>query len=83
MMVGRSDKSVRSWRSQFCANDGELPENKKGKYQWTGILWSSEDFNTARMWLHELGFEVVVKKKGPFVDGHEWEDVVQYRNKFF
>ena len=131
MMVGRCDKSVRAWRSQFYANGGELPENKQGKYQRTEILWSSEDLNrkavkyvrnnsnvkgkpnltissfsewvnedllpnetlepgfprkvsveTARMWLHELGFEVVAKKKGTFVDGHEREDVVEYRTKF-
>ena len=32
--------------------------------------------------MHELGFEVVSKKKGTFVDGHEREDVVEYRIKF-
>ena len=37
---------------------------------------------TGRKWLHELGFSVVSKKKGTFVDGHEREDVVQYRSKF-
>ena len=37
---------------------------------------------TARKWMHELGFEVVTKKKGTFVDGHEREDVVQYRKTF-
>ncbi len=29
--------------------------------------------------MHELGFEVVSKKKGTFVDGHERNDVVEYR----
>ena len=33
-------------------------------------------------WMHELGFEVIAKKKGTFVDGHERDDVVAYRNKF-
>ena len=37
---------------------------------------------TARKWMHELGFEVVTKKKGTFVDGHEREDVVEYRKTF-
>ena len=37
---------------------------------------------TARKWLHQLGFEVLSKKKGTFVDGHERDDVVQYRKKF-
>ena len=37
---------------------------------------------TARLWMHELGFEVLVAKKGTYVDGHERDDVVEYRNKF-
>lgn len=32
--------------------------------------------------MHELGFQVLTAKKGAFVDGHEREDVVQYRKKF-
>ena len=34
---------------------------------------------TARKWLHELGFEVLTARKGIFIDGHEREDVVTYR----
>ena len=30
----------------------------------------------------KLGFEVVRARKGTFVDGHEREDVVEYRNLF-
>ena len=37
---------------------------------------------TACKWMHELGFEVVAKKKGTFVDSHECEDVVEYRKNF-
>ena len=37
---------------------------------------------TARKWLHELGFSVIRKKKGSFVDGHEREDVFKYRKTF-
>ena len=33
---------------------------------------------TARKWMHQLGFEVLESKKGTFVDGHEREDVVEY-----
>ena len=33
-------------------------------------------------WLHELGFEVLNKKKGVYIDGHEREDVVEHRKKF-
>ena len=34
---------------------------------------------TARKWLHELGFQVLDKKKGIYIDGHERPDVVQHR----
>ena len=37
---------------------------------------------TARRWMHEIGFEVITKKKGTFVYGHERDDVVEYRQKF-
>ena len=37
---------------------------------------------TGRRWLHELGFEVLDKKKGVYIDGHEGDDVVQHRRKF-
>ena len=37
---------------------------------------------TARNWLHAHGFEVLMAKKGSFVDGHEREDVVKYRKEF-
>lgn len=37
---------------------------------------------TARQWMHKMGFQVLTAKKGSFVDGHEREDVVDYRKKF-
>ena len=37
---------------------------------------------TARKWLHHLGFEVLDHKKGTYCDGHERDDVVEYRGKF-
>ena len=37
---------------------------------------------TARKWMHEMGFMVLMSKKGTFVDGHERDDVVQYRKRF-
>ena len=33
---------------------------------------------TARKWLHELGFCVLDSKKGTYVDGHERQDVTDY-----
>ena len=38
--------------------------------------------STTLRWLHNLGFDVIKKKKGTYVDGHEREDVVEYRKKF-
>ena len=130
-MIGKSDRTVREWRSKFFESCGELPESKQGHYQRTGVLWKNESLNrkatrfiranaavkgqanltvgtfcewvneellpsetlepgfprsihieTARKWMHELGFEVLSHKKGTFVDGHEREDVVEYRKKF-
>ena len=37
---------------------------------------------TSRKWLHEMGFEVLTPRKGIFIDGHEQEDVVEYRKVF-
>ena len=34
---------------------------------------------TARKWLHELGFSIINKSKGIYIDGHERDDVVAYR----
>lgn len=33
---------------------------------------------TARKWLHDLGFMVLNKKKGVYIDGHERDDVVKH-----
>ena len=130
IMLGKSERTVRQWRSDFMEN-GEIPENKQGRYQRRGILWSSESLNkeatkyvrenanmkgqpnltagsfcswvneyllpneclepgfprkvgveTARQWLHHLGFEVLSARKGAYFDGHEREDVVQARIVF-
>ena len=37
---------------------------------------------TARKWLHELGFRPHSHKKGVFIDGHERDDVKEYRKLF-
>ena len=37
---------------------------------------------TARKWLHDLGFDVLQLSKGVFIDGHERPDVVESRVKF-
>lgn len=37
---------------------------------------------TARVWLHQLGFQYLDIKKGTYFDGHEREDVVDYRKEY-
>ena len=37
---------------------------------------------TANTWMHELGFSIIEKSKGIYIDGHEREDVVAYRKRF-
>lgn len=126
MMIRKTDCSVRQWKQDFLDNKG-IPDNKQGKYQRTGVLWSSEELNwkatkyvrenanvkgqpnmtslsfcrwvnddlqntslppgfprrvsiqTARKWLHHLGFIVLSGKQGIFFDGHKHDDVVAER----
>ena len=50
--------------------------------------WIQTSFNvsvceeTARVWLHQLGFFQRNHQKGVFFDGHDRGDVMQYRNQF-
>ena len=43
--IGKSERSVRKWRSDLIANNGKLPESKQGRYERSGILWSNEELN--------------------------------------
>ena len=50
--------------------------------------WVQEQFHyeicteTARLWLRFLGFSQKYHKKGVYFDGHERQDVVEYRKQF-
>lgn len=46
-----------------------------------GFPWKVS-VETAHTWLHHLGFEVLIPKKGIFIDGHERPDVVASREMF-
>lgn len=130
MMMGKADRTIRQWKADYV-NHGSIPDNKQGKYQRSGVLWSSEDLNrkacryvrehanvkgepnltiasfcrwindellpnaslppgfprrvsleTARKWMHEMGFETLSVTKGMFFDGHERPDVVEARKQF-
>jgi hypothetical protein len=37
---------------------------------------------TAQRWLHQMGWCYGNKKKGMYIDSHEREDVVKYREEF-
>ena len=65
--------------SDFCAwvNTDLLPNTTLEPGFPRRIGWE-----TARKWLHVLGFDFICPKKGSFVDGHEREDVVKHRKKF-
>ncbi|KAF9510740.1 hypothetical protein BS47DRAFT_1487299 [Hydnum rufescens UP504] len=39
--------------------------------------------HTAHRWMHKLGFHQTILQKGVYMDGHEREDVIHYRNDIF
>ena len=43
--IGKSDHTVREWKTTFNANRGSFPDTLQGKYQCDGVLWHSEDLN--------------------------------------
>ena len=45
-MVYKSDRTVCKWCSDLVSHNEILPESMQGLYQWTGVLWSNEDFNS-------------------------------------
>jgi hypothetical protein len=51
----------------------------KGKYK----LGHQIHISTARQWMHALKFRWVKNHKGQYVDGHERDDVVHYRQEVF
>ena len=51
------------------------------KLKW-GLKTTISDA-TAKRWMHKLGYRWVKKHRGMYVDGHERDDVVQYRQSVF
>ena len=47
-----------------------------------GIGNTNISIRTVRNWMNTLGYKYGVWKKGVFIDGHEREDVVEYRHDF-
>ena len=40
------------------------------------------ELETAKKWLHHLEFYILDQKKGVYIDGHERDNVIEYRQKF-
>jgi hypothetical protein len=65
--------------AEFCewVNDYLLPTSTLDN-----TLPQRIGLTTATRWMHELGFSVINKSKGIYIDGHERDDVVASRNRF-
>lgn len=65
-------------RAQDIVNYVATPEVQ----QRLGVKARGIHVRTARRWLHKLSWRYQQKKKGMYIDGHEREDVVEYRKGF-
>ncbi len=45
IMMGKSEKTIRTWINKYFDNGAEIKENMQGRYQRRGLLWSNEDLN--------------------------------------
>ena len=45
IMIGKSDRTIRQWRTDFGVHKA-IPDSMQGRYQRTGVLWSSESLNS-------------------------------------
>ena len=62
-----------------------MPTNMtcKSFADWVAHTWGHEVHEeTARQWLHKLGFKQKSTGKGVYFDGHERDDVVSARNEY-
>ena len=48
-MIGRSDHTVREWRT-FLAKEGSFPDTLEGKYQRSGVMRQNEKLNKLATW---------------------------------
>jgi hypothetical protein len=59
----------------------ETPEMQQ-KLEESGARKKKISLRTAQRWLHQMGWRYGKTKKGMYVDGHEREDIVKYRDEF-
>ena len=125
LLLHLNEKTVRTWRNDFYANDGSFSESRQGKHVRPYVLddeecrrkacewvrsnatnmtaamfstWMNSELlpnselppgcplqiseRTAVKWLNDIGFHPQTHKKGIYIDGHERDDVVDYRKLF-
>ncbi|CAN0368104.1 unnamed protein product, partial [Phaeothamnion confervicola] len=46
-----------------------------------GVVRREISVRTAQLWMHKLGAGFVTKRKGVYVDGHDRDDVLKYRDE--
>ena len=44
-LVGKSDRTVRQWRTNLIKNKGMFPKRKQGCYKRNGALWKNEELS--------------------------------------
>src|SRR5882672_7221385 len=73
-----------SKKTSVCAQDimdyVQLPDVQE-KLAGSGLK-SNISLQTAQQWLTKLGWRYGRKRNGMYLNGHKWEDVVNYRKDF-
>ena len=44
-IVGKSDRTVRKWRTDLIKNKGKLPKTRQGQYRRKGVSWKNEELS--------------------------------------
>ena len=68
-------------RAQNIVDFIETPEMQQ-ELEENGAQKKKISLRTAQRWLHRMGWRYGKKTKGMYIDGHEREDVVKYREEF-
>lgn len=68
-------------RAQDIVDCMETPEMQE-KLDRIGCKKKKISLRTAQRWLHRMGWRYTRKRNGMYVDGHERDDVVEYRTGF-
>ena len=68
-------------RAQDIVDFMETPEMQERLHE-IGSKKKKISLRTAQRWLHRMGWRYGRKRNGMYVDGHEREDIVEYRTEF-